>query len=53
MSTIVSQTYTASLNVSVTHRDGLPTKVTLWTTGVSGSTQRVVDVPQVRFSHKR
>lgn len=53
MSTVVSQTYTPSLNVSVTTRDGLPSRVTLWVTGVSGTTHRIVDVPQVRFSHKR
>jgi len=53
MTTTVSQTYTASLNVSVTERDGVPTRVTLWTTGVTGSTRRVVDVPQVTFSHRR
>lgn len=52
MATTVNQTYTASLNVSVTERNGQPTRVTLWTTGVSGSTQRVVNVPQVSFSHR-
>lgn len=53
MSTIVSQTYTPSLNVSVTTREGQATRVTLWKSGVSGSTQVIVDVPQVTFSHKR
>lgn len=43
MATIVSQTYTPSLNVSVTTREGVPSRVTLWTTGVAGSTQVVVD----------
>lgn len=50
--TVVSQTYTQSLNVSVTTRNGVPTRVTLWQSNVSGSTQRVVDVPQVKFSHR-
>lgn len=48
MNTIVSQTYTPSLNVSVTTRNGVPTRVTLWTSNVSGSTQRVVDTPRPR-----
>lgn len=52
MATIVTQTYTPSLNVSVTLRNGLATKVTLWQSNVSGTTQRVVDVPQVKFSHR-
>lgn len=53
MSTIVTQTYTPSLNVSVTMKSGQATRVTLWQSGVSGSTQVIVDVPQVTFSHKR
>jgi hypothetical protein len=40
--TKVTQTYTDSLNVSVTERDNGVSKVTLWQTGVPGSTQRVV-----------
>lgn len=52
MSTHVNQIYTASLNVSVTQRDGQTTRVTLWQSNVDGSTQRVVDVPQVKFSHR-
>lgn len=48
MSTVVSQTYTSTLNVSVTTRDGVPSRVTLWQTGVTGSTNVVVDVPRPR-----
>lgn len=33
MATIVSQSYTASQNVSITRRDGVITLVTLWVTG--------------------
>lgn len=53
MATSVSQTYTPTLNVSVTTRDGVPTRVTLWQSNVSNSTQRVVDVPQVRPFRRR
>lgn len=50
MATTVQQKYTASLNVSVTVKDGVTTKVTLWQTGVTGSTERVVDTePPKRF----
>lgn len=52
MSTAVNQTYSPSLNMSTTTRNGEPTRVTLWTSGVPGSTRRVVDVPPVRFSHR-
>ena len=52
MATVVTQTYSPSLNVSVTLRNGLATRVTLWQTGVKNSTQRPVDVPPVRFSHR-
>ena len=43
MATTVSQTYTPSLNVSVTTRNGVPSRVTLWQTGVTGSTNVLVD----------
>jgi hypothetical protein len=50
MATVVSQTYTPSLNVSVTTREGVPTRVTLWTTGVSQSTHVVVDTHKRSFT---
>ena len=43
MATNVSQTYTPSLNVSVTTRETGVSRVTLWTTGVTGSTNVLVD----------
>lgn len=48
MTVKVSQTYTPSLNASVTTRDGMVTRVTFWQTGVPGSTDRMVDVPKPR-----
>lgn len=48
MSTKVTQTYTSSLNLSLTVKDGVVTKVTTWVTGVSGSTDRPVDLPRKR-----
>lgn len=42
MATTVAVKYTAAQNVSVTHKDGVLTKVTLWTTGNGGKdTQRI------------
>lgn len=44
MATNVTQTYTSSLNVSVTVKDGVTTKVTLWVSGdTADKTQRIVD----------
>lgn len=48
MTTKVSQTYTSSLNLSLTVKDGVVTKVTTWVTGVPLSTERPVDVPRKR-----
>jgi hypothetical protein len=43
MATKVEVTYTPSQNVSVTHRDGVLSKVTLWTSGAEGKdTVRIV-----------
>lgn len=36
MATTVSQTYSAAQNMSVTHKNGMLVKVTLWTTGAAG-----------------
>jgi hypothetical protein len=41
MATKVSQKYTSSHNISITKRNGEVSKVTLWQTGVPGSTQTV------------
>lgn len=41
MGTKVTVKYTPSQNVSVTTRNGVISKVTLWTTGVRGSTERL------------
>lgn len=43
MNTTVNQTYTPSLNVSVTEKDGAVTRVTLWVTGAPSSTNVIVD----------
>lgn len=42
MATKVYTTYTASMNQSVTVKDGVITKVSDWVTGVPGSTNRIV-----------
>jgi hypothetical protein len=43
MATTVNQTYTDAQNMSVTHKDGVIMKVTLWTTGNSADkTVRIV-----------
>lgn len=39
--TEVKVQYTSNMNVSVTTRQGVVSKVTTWVTGVPGSTQRV------------
>lgn len=42
MATTVKQTYTSAQNVSVTVKDGVLTKVTLWVSGQdAGKTQRI------------
>lgn len=42
MATTVAVTYTAAQNMSVTRKNGVLTKVTLWTTGANGKdTQRI------------
>ena len=41
MATKVNQKYGTSYNVSVTKRNGEVSRVTLWQTGVPGSTQTV------------
>lgn len=48
MKTTVSARYTPSLNVSVTTKGTEVTRVTLWETGVPGSTQVVHETPRVR-----
>jgi hypothetical protein len=40
--TEVKQTYSRSLNLSVSVKDGQVTKITKWTTGEVGSTERLV-----------
>lgn len=41
--TKVTMKYTKGMNISVTVRDGVVSKVTTWQTGVSKSTERIVD----------
>ena len=53
MATNVVQSYTPSLNTSVTTRDGRIDKVVLWTTGVSGSTKVVAETKFRRTKFKR
>jgi hypothetical protein len=42
MATKVKQSYSPRANTSVTRKDGRIVKFTVWQTGVTGSTQRVV-----------
>lgn len=43
MATLVAQSYTAARNSSVTTRDGVITRVTLWTTGSDAKqTERII-----------
>lgn len=53
--TKVSQQYTPSLNLSVTTRNGVVTKVTTWVSGVDKSTEVLVDhtPASVRWPRKR
>ena len=41
MATKVKQSYSSSYNISTTKRNGEVSRVTLWQTGVPGSTQTV------------
>ncbi|HWV45304.1 MAG TPA: hypothetical protein VN039_04625 [Nitrospira sp.] len=42
MATSVKQTYSPRVNTSETRKDGRIAKFTVWQTGVTGSTQRIV-----------
>lgn len=48
MATKVKQTYTPSLNLSVTTRGGRVDRVTVWTTGDPKSTEVVYENPKRR-----
>jgi len=48
MTTKVSQTYTPSLNLSMTTRNGVVTRITTWTTGVPQSTEVAFLAPGLR-----
>lgn len=48
MATTVTQDYTPSLNVSVTVKDGVVTKVTKWVTGSDATRTERVEYPTAK-----